>query len=246
MEVLGVSHAIFGAECPETVVDFFAARGYRIAGRNPQLVNAPQRARHIAGPMSATADVTLLHPPGTVPAIEIMREPAPPEGTEAVSGFAWTADTLPGVRASAAGPDNGFAASDVPAGELRSFAVTVRCADRALALAFWQALGIPPVSLSDGGLRVDLRRSLIGSSLSLHYVVESGVTGRTWLNQRGLVCIGLFCRNLAALRERLAAAGFDAGEPFEVAPFGQTLRVFIVRSRSGELFEFVSVGARAA
>ncbi len=251
MDVLGVSHAIFGADRPDAAIDFFAARGYRIAGRNRQLANPRQRARHVSGPMQPTADVTLLLSPHPVPAIEIIHEPGPPDTAGIHPGFTWMTAAAPGPGELQPPPPgdaaSGFAAGDVPPGDLRSFAVAIQCSDADRVLDLWRLLGIEPARLAEGLLRVDVRRSLVGSSLSLYYyVVQPRPAGETWLNQRGLVCIGLFCRNVGALRERLAAGGFDTGEAFELAPFGQKLRVFIARSRSGELFEFVSVGARAA
>ncbi len=116
--------------------------------------------------------------------------------------------------------------------------LTCACASPDEAAALWAAMGLPA---TDG--KVIIPASAVGASLRVCF--ETAPARPTTLDQPGWVCLSLLCTNADRLREHLVGAGFAPGKCFTVAPFGQPLRVFFLRNRSGELYEFLSLAPRA-
>lgn len=250
MDILGVSHIVVGTRDPAAVEEFFIDGGYRTAGGNSAAPAMPPRAPFVSGPMASTTEVRLLVSDHGLPAIELVRENRPAdgaaEGTPAFEGLlGLDGDPSPDVISGIPTEEGnslvpGFRGATGTRGEVHSMSVVVRCPDLDQAFDLWRGIGPRPETLGNGIVKVAFPRTLAGAGLDLYYVEGRNTTDRTWLNQEGLVCVALVCKDPDGLRGTLDARGLETSECFGLCPFGTSLRLFFVRNRTGELYEFLS------
>jgi hypothetical protein len=127
-----------------------------------------------------------------------------------------------------------------PAKDMVVRAVIARCPDLSAALELPQQLGLRISPLGPSCARVDLRGVAFGARLSM-YFVQFGRAEKAQPDNLGLICLTFVCKDAERMAALLADQGHDVGPRFVVAPFGATVRVFFVRTTSGELYEFLSI-----
>lgn len=258
-EILGISQIVLGVGDMDPARAFFAAHGFSETGHMGGAANPPEKREFIAGTMSKTHDLTMLSPAVASPPIELVRpqyetKVSPSDqsielptfeavlGTpQAAPGSVETDTVLASLDDSCRTPLSGVRlAPDCgePAGVV---ALVVHATDVDRSLALWRQLRFEPNFLSPGMARIDARGLIAGSGLSVFFIAAPTTPRRTEPDVGGIICATFLCKNVEKLVAPLASAGHQVGQRFEIAPFGNRVRVFFLRTPSGELYEFLSI-----
>ena len=250
-EILGLSHLV----CP--VSEFLAAEtflgtlGYSTGGRVESGVNPPAKAAFIDGPLSPTYSMQLMvGPRGTCP-VELLKEgdgrALKGEGASDFEAIFSPGELSPDQVIE--GPNEranpmclpGFGAAGAASAASVRCSVVIPSVDIQQTLMFWTAVGLSADQLSPEMARVSVRSAMPGQIATIYIVHRPAARPRGVLNAPGLTCLSLFCLDTDRLTRRLVQEGFEAGTCFDLSPFGRNLRIVFVRSRTGELYELISV-----
>lgn len=220
--ILGVSHLVLSSARPDEEVRTLANYGFELSHSRDDVPNKAAKAPFLFGNMPETTIMRLAKSNRQLPLVEIVRENT---GASDDGGFA------PGTTGFELDLDHANTAS-----------VTIRCKDTEQASELWRCVGANGISDDPNGHTVDFTNNAICAGLKLRYVAEETEITPTFLNHEGLVCVAFLCRDADALRARLNANGYEVGECFDLVPFATRLRLFLMRNRSGEIYEFLSLG----
>ena len=219
--ILGVSHLVITATDLDAKADDLQHLGYRVSVSRDDMPNRHQKAPFISGPLPNTTTMRLLVSDRRLPTVEIMRENFPDAACDA--------------------GDLGAPPFDLEQSDNVPLSVVVGCKTPDEAVNLWKNLSFGDVERDARGSVVTFRDSAISPGLVLRYVQDRSISQPTWLNQQGMVCVAFLCRDASEVREHLADRGYDVGECFELMPASTPLRLFLMRNRSGEIYEFLSV-----
>ena len=219
--ILGVSHLVITASDPDAEAAGLQHAGYRLSVSRDDMPNRPEKAPYISGPLPDTTTMRLLTSDRKLPTVEVIRE-----------------NTL---GTAAGGSELGAPPFEFTLGDGASASVVVGCEKPDEAISLWEDLNFGNVEKDACGRLVTFHDSAISPGLRLRYVENKSSPRTTWLNQLGMVCIAFLCRDASETRDQLATRRYDVGDCFELTPGSTPLRLFLMRNRSGEIYEFLSV-----
>lgn len=219
--LLGVSHLVLSSAQPDEEVRALANHGFELLHARDDVPNKAAKAPFLCGELPETTTMRMVKSIRQLPLIEIVRENT---GTSDEAGFA-----------------SGSAGFELDLGHPDTASVTIRCKDTERASDIWRCIGIEGISADANGHVVDFTGNAICSGLTLRYVADESEDTPTFLNHPGLVCVAFLCRDADALRARLDANGYAVGQCFDLTPVETKLRLFLMRNRSGEIYEFLSL-----
>jgi len=250
-EILGISHLVFSVRDVAEAEHWLGANGYVEHGSNASCPNHPAKSPFIAGPMAEFAKMKLMVAPNGSPAIEMTCEPAAEQPTtfyEAVlsENPLCGGDTVrTSLRDDAPAGLDGFRCTGSSSRVGGVGALVLHCRSTLETLPLWHALGVSEEILDGGLVRIRVRGFRSNNQLHIYLISDRTDMAVANLNDGGIVCLSFFCRDADRLRAALAEAGYDVGDCFTLSPFGSPLRIFFMRNTSGEVYEFLSVAARA-
>ncbi len=253
---LGVSHLVLGCRDLGAAEDFLRGYDYRRQGAVSGAPNPVQKAKFVAGSLAPSFDMRLMVSTTGSPAVELLRENS---GAAAAGESRMLEAVLAGPTTSASDdeviraiedntppPFPGFRLADDVRGEAKIIGVVVRCSDLAAALGLWALLGYHPARLGSRLARIRIESVVPTGRLAVYFVEDRRSPAAASLDHQGLVCLSLFCREASALASAFATEGYLVSECFELQPFAERFQVVFVRNGSGEIYEFLSLGARRA
>lgn len=224
--ILGISHLVVSSQNIDATVAGLSRQGYTINGARDDMPNMEPKQAFISNDMPRTTTVRLLVSNGKSPAVEVVRENGPDNQELAVG-------TPP------------FSAADKPATD--PHIVTVRTPDPLLSLSMWRTIGIQPTEAADGTNNIFFQGGFTTPAFQLSFIHDPEmVAGPRWLNQDGMVCVSFLCRDVDALNTLLEDKGYEVSPCFDLTPFDRSFRLFFVRNKSGEIYEFLTPRRSAA
>lgn len=253
-ELIGVSQLVLGVNSIVNAEAQFAKHGYYVKGRMMDVLN-PREKRHFVGSrMAERHDLSMLVPTVLSPLVELVHADQSSEDHEGTTPAfeaimapqnASEDEILDAVHAllsneSIARPLPGLCIASERSDILGVRAVIVRCEDIASSLLLPLQLGLHAEHIDAALVRIVVRGLMPGVKLSL-YFVHAATVKMARPDQIGVICVTFLCRDADRVAEGLASFGHDVGERFDLAPFGTPVRVFFMRSASGEMYEFLSV-----
>ena len=241
-EILGVSHLVLSVDEMAEATGRFEEIGYREHGSNEVCPNPPEKAPFIDGPIAASVALKLLVVDKGLPAIELIREPRRSSRPAAFEPLLSTKPLAHSGDEAAGGHRGAIARSLSGAGDPATAALILHCPSWDETLPLWRALGFDEETIDEQTVHVVVPSLRRGNELNVYLVRDREESTACHLNDGGFVCLSLFCKDADRLRSELADAGHDVGECFDLDPFGSSLRIFFMRNRSGEIYEFLSVG----
>ena len=221
--ILGVSHLVMSSAHPDEEVTALAQYGYELSHARDDVPNRTAKAPFLFGDLPETTIMRLARSSRSFPLIEVVRE---------------NSRTL-GKGEHFAPGKSGF---ELDLDQVETPVVTIECEDPEKAAGLWKAVGAGEISVDPNGHAVTFAGNAVCAGLRIKYVEGAIVNTPTFLNHEGLVCVAFLCRNADALRAHLDAKRFEVGKCFDLVPVETPLRLFFMRNRSGEIYEFLSLG----
>ena len=115
-------------------------------------------------------------------------------------------------------------------------ALFVHCHDLESTLVIWKALGLECDVLGTDMARVRVRGPMPANRLSLYFIADLPSPVTSYLDDPGIVCLSLLCRDAEHVRAELGDLGYFVSDCFSLSPFGHPLRMFFARNTDGETY----------
>ena len=258
-QILGISQVVLGVNGIQKAFQFFEPFGFIDKVRINNVINPPEKKDFIQGEMATTHDLAIISPPAASPPIELVK----PLFAENKKNMIKRTESLafeviigiPGVTLMNQGVMDMLANSkryDQKSLKGVRFLVDsakpqgvvgfiIYCTLMKSSLSIWHYLGFKPTFISPNIARINVPG--LFPKLALSFFLVEGGRGSYPIepDMEGVICPTFLCKDVEKIASFLKIKGFHVGKQFEINPFGSSVKVFFLRTKSGELYEFLSI-----
>ena len=247
---VSISHIVLGTGDPDAATAFLERIGYEVNSRATSIPNPSEKEHFVRNRMSKTVDMRLMRAPNGRPPIEILTEDIDYlSETNAIPSFELLIDdsTWPPIADNKINSANtsfhrfGIRQIDARLKRSKNLALAVYCPSLDETIDFWRCLGFAAELNDQGDVRVTFQRTLVGAGLELILLRSSKAPTITDLDQEGIVCLSLLCKDADAMQNHLVDKGYEPSHCFDLTPMGRSLKIFFVRGPGNAIYEFLSL-----
>jgi hypothetical protein len=244
IKILGVSQIVWSGSDINYLEEKLNNYSYKLKFESINSPNAEAKKPFIFGEMPETADVKLMVSENHWPPIELVKENylfesnrnlSEPVFSAYLNSLSSSENLIPikGIRIDSNIINDTWRKED-------KFVIYIDSSDLEENLKFWKILEQKIITLKSTFALVEIKKTIIGSGITIIYEKSKEMKSRNYINQKGIVCISFFCSGIERLNILFKENKFETGEIFQLSPFGRLLKIFFVQNKSGELYEFIS------